>query len=686
MKKLLTVVLLCAMLITALVPCATAEQAGAYNNAHESNFKTTLAADASVWDGTTPDATAADAWYAELADNKITIDSAADLACFAVKLNAGTSFADVTVNLEKDIDLGGNEWIQISTATANYFKGTFNGNNHAIGNFKMTLTAKGSNGWGFFGALGGEASIQNLSLINGTLINANASGTKIEYVGGIAGTVAPAAEATITISNIYSNVTYAVGTGEDAPNTHIQRSGGLIGQVNGAGNVSIENVKYVATFALYNNPDVYGALIGRINSVQNITINNCDISATIDLNSNNTVGGIVANINTDGVLGSFTVSNCNVALNSKNSGNSGAIIGKLEKNTTGEYKIENCMVTGTIDAKNYSGGYIGYVGAEIVLQISNCTFNGTLTSGRHSGGFIGHVKLKGTTNKLENCTIGEDAVLNLTVNHKDASTNGTLGGFIGRVETGSSATLTIASPKLKGTFNADIATNATSAVTNQAGGIIGKVNSANLTVSITTPQITGNLNYLNSTPNNSKITGKIAVLCADKDASATVTYDNTVVYNPASVSKAAGLTLTMCGFAADPGANAVVGYQTRANGETAYDLRYVVALNLEYETDYDYAGIEVTINYKNAAEPKTFTAYVEKLYTSVNGDGNTYTAQSLGGKYLYTVVIEGIPNDINVEDATMQVTLKPFTVKGTGESAVTTVGATATHGSVAIAE
>ena len=73
-------------------------------------------------------------------------------------------------------------------------------------------------------------------------------------------------------------------------------------------------------------------------------------------------------------------------------------------------------------------------------------------------------------------------------------------------------------------------------------------------------------------------------------------------------------------------------------------------------------------------------------YTSVDGDGNTYTAQSLGGKHLYTVVIEGIPNDINVEDATMQVTLKPFTVKGTGESAVTTVGATATHGSVATAE
>ena len=78
MKKLLTVVLLCAMLITALVPCATAEQAGAYNNAHEINFKTELT-NADVWNGQTPEATAADAWYAELADNKITKQARARL-------------------------------------------------------------------------------------------------------------------------------------------------------------------------------------------------------------------------------------------------------------------------------------------------------------------------------------------------------------------------------------------------------------------------------------------------------------------------------------------------------------------------------------------------------------------------------------------------------------------------------
>ncbi len=77
---------------------------------------------------------------------EININSADDLRSFRDRVNALDKEAMfATVNLNTDIDLGGEEWVPIgaipynSQEKNNYcFMGTFNGNNHTISNFKIT--------------------------------------------------------------------------------------------------------------------------------------------------------------------------------------------------------------------------------------------------------------------------------------------------------------------------------------------------------------------------------------------------------------------------------------------------------------------------------------------------------------------------------------------------------------------
>lgn len=77
---------------------------------------------------------------------EININSADDLRSFRDRVNAQDKEAMyATVNLNTDIDLGGEEWVPIglipysSEEKNKYcFMGTFNGNNHTISNFKIT--------------------------------------------------------------------------------------------------------------------------------------------------------------------------------------------------------------------------------------------------------------------------------------------------------------------------------------------------------------------------------------------------------------------------------------------------------------------------------------------------------------------------------------------------------------------
>ena len=89
--------------------------------------------------------------YVEDENGNVTISTAEGLFYFAKKANAGNNFAGKTVKLANDIDLNNEKWTPIGSFNdaTTQFKGTFDGQNHAVTGLKVEESRK--NGVGFFG-------------------------------------------------------------------------------------------------------------------------------------------------------------------------------------------------------------------------------------------------------------------------------------------------------------------------------------------------------------------------------------------------------------------------------------------------------------------------------------------------------------------------------------------------------
>lgn len=118
--------------------------------------------------------------YVEDESGNVTISTAEGLFYFAKKVNAGNNFAGKTVTLANNIDLNNEKWtpIGIYDNSATHFKGTFDGQNHAVTGLKVEESNK--RGVGFFGKVY-TGTIKNL-MVEGSV---NAPGCS--YVGGIVG-------------------------------------------------------------------------------------------------------------------------------------------------------------------------------------------------------------------------------------------------------------------------------------------------------------------------------------------------------------------------------------------------------------------------------------------------------------------------------------------------------------------
>lgn len=118
--------------------------------------------------------------YVEDESGNVTISTAEGLFYFAKKVNAGNNFAGKTVTLANNIDLNNEKWtpIGIYDNSATHFKGTFDGQNHAVTGLKVEESGK--NGVGFFGKVYTGA-IKNLT-VEGSISTSNST-----YVGGIVG-------------------------------------------------------------------------------------------------------------------------------------------------------------------------------------------------------------------------------------------------------------------------------------------------------------------------------------------------------------------------------------------------------------------------------------------------------------------------------------------------------------------
>lgn len=118
--------------------------------------------------------------YVEDESGNVTISTAEGLFYFAKKVNAGNNFAGKTVTLANNIDLNNEKWtpIGIYDNSATHFKGTFDGQNHAVTGLKVEESGK--NGVGFFGKVY-TGTIKNLT-VEGSISTSNSN-----YVGGIVG-------------------------------------------------------------------------------------------------------------------------------------------------------------------------------------------------------------------------------------------------------------------------------------------------------------------------------------------------------------------------------------------------------------------------------------------------------------------------------------------------------------------
>lgn len=125
----------------------------------------------------------------------ISISSAAELVAFAAAVNAGGEEAAAKVILTKDVDMSGiTDWTPIGNGTYTTvnvitgptFKGSFDGQGHAVKNLVITIPANAASGatYGLFGILEG-ATVKQLILGAGSSISSTS--TSMTSVGAIAG-------------------------------------------------------------------------------------------------------------------------------------------------------------------------------------------------------------------------------------------------------------------------------------------------------------------------------------------------------------------------------------------------------------------------------------------------------------------------------------------------------------------
>ena len=286
-----------------------------------------------AWDGQAADT----AWY-DAAKAEYVLSTPAQLAGLAALVNSGTDFANKTVALGADMDLGGHEWTPIGMGTRgtpgandHYFTGTFDGQGHSILNLSVSMDLD-QHGAGLFGAVQ-NAVIRNVNIASGNVANAP------DAAAGIVAIVTGDANSTTSIENC----TNAAGVSGAA-------AGGIVGRAYGQG-------------AIY--------VIG------------CENTGTITTTEK--AGGIVGINNNAGTV--LNVSRC-VNRGAVTGGNAGAagILGYGNKGAV----LENCENTGAIgDASTkYAGGIVGYA-SQGVSVLTGCENTGAVTGTANAGGIVG---------------------------------------------------------------------------------------------------------------------------------------------------------------------------------------------------------------------------------------------------------------------------------------------------------
>ena len=297
------------------------------------------------------------------------ISDAAGLAAFRDSVNAGMTYAGLTVKLTADIDLGNKNWLPIGNYRGaesfgkHTFNGTFDGQNHTISGLFIdgdNYPAKYKKGTSVYGALFGY--ICNATLKNFT-VNGFAYGTDVAGVVGALG-------ANCKVDGVVADVTVGGKAGATEEKLARGKVGGIVLATKGAnskiincinnGNASSEKQKVKNTDGSETTRSDYAGGIIALIQHDNITIENCkntgDISASAYY-----VGGIV-----------------------------GAASDDASDRTQFKVEIKKCENTGNItltdDEANSQndgvGAIIGACGANSAVTISDGCTNKGIISGK----------------------------------------------------------------------------------------------------------------------------------------------------------------------------------------------------------------------------------------------------------------------------------------------------------------
>ncbi|MBQ8747701.1 MAG: hypothetical protein IJZ08_07545 [Clostridia bacterium] len=426
------------------------------------------------------------------------ISNAEDLLAFAAAVNAGDSFDGKTVKLGADINLSGINWTPIGNTT-NYFRGTFDGQNHTISNMTVNIESTGDVFAGLFGAVK-KATVKNLTLKD---VNIDVIGGKVRAaaVVGIAHSNSEnRTDATINFENITVDGCTIIAEAKSGS----AMTGGIVGYCYPANmkGIAVSDLTingkaagqtlYASAMAAYvcgqnisNNGQTRAAF-----TVEDFVLNNIVINA--EANSvlaggytgepyygyitfkNGTINGIKMVVRAHeafvgGLVGYFwrsdnghTVTDVNITgidfdVTTDYLGETR--IGGMVGTSQSVVSYTDCSVAGTITERcsdsenpvNYHAKVGGFVGRAYTWAQSytNCTADVDITASHVAGGFVGnHI----TNASYTNCEAKGDVTANIA------------GGFAGRLtENGFSTAVTFDGCKVSGNVTG----------TNVAGGFIG---------------------------------------------------------------------------------------------------------------------------------------------------------------------------------------------------------------------
>ena len=288
-------------------------------------------------------------WYHNSSGYDYTVRNAEELAALALLVSFGAdNFGGKKVILNNDIDLTGVNWIPIGSNRS--FRGTFDGNNKNISN----LTSTSGNYYynGFFGQIGDDGRVENLTISNAVLGNAGYG-----YAGAVAA------------YNFYGTVENCHVSGEIS-NGDV--CGGIVG---GIFSGTVQNCSYTGTGNAVSGTSSAGGIAG---SMDFATIQNCFASGTIT--GNYYAGGIIGYPYGSGSTGQIL--NCYAACDVASNGNAGGIGGNIAYVT-----IQYCYARGTVSSSNDAGG--GIAARNNNSNVLNCVALVSNVSGSSANRIVG---------------------------------------------------------------------------------------------------------------------------------------------------------------------------------------------------------------------------------------------------------------------------------------------------------